>query len=408
MKTILFIYKVIIFLIFPPVLSFIYFFIEYIKKRRVLIFSLVMTIFLTNVVPMFDLVHTYKNFQYLKQLEVVGIFKIGLYHRLYYELYKLNFDFSTVYILAVFIIVLLWNKTFLNLKIDRRKIVFFYIIFWTTLYYRLILDLTRYTMGMVIFCYILYTAKKYRTILLLLPICFHIALIIPYFLYILSIAIAKWKRTGHWLILIGVMIMLLKINENLLVGILVEITKNIMPSFSKKLDLYYLSRTISINYSEFTVSVLINYLLMVISSIFSIISLFFLLIKRESINNFQRNNIIFLILLEYLCFICYDNFILFERMFILLKLVFICCILDIFRVKINKIIGITILIFLVHYFYNIVYYYNIYYINKDVSSLKKGYSGTERLKELFYKNGLILLKNRKFTDEWLERWKSEN
>lgn len=185
------------------------------NKVNICIFSLLSSILLIYLPPLFDTIGTYNVFKSLMKVPLLKIMDIKQVDSLYYLPMliggRLNIDFYNIICVYYFIIIYMWLDIYRRLskfiKNTKKSYKYFFLcVFILSIPYRNITDLNRYTLASIIYIsgiidYYYSDFKIKPVIKLVLAIFIHVGMILPISILIFS-AITKKIKLNFYIYLI--------------------------------------------------------------------------------------------------------------------------------------------------------------------------------------------------------------
>ena len=394
-------------IITPSFFSFIYYIVRFFKapSKNSIFLAYTKASILILMIPMFDIVYTYNSFLYFKNLSMEDFFnyRLPIYHWFFY-LGKNFYSFWFIYFGIIIVIIQIWNKIYVinyqnTLKYTKLRY-FYFTIFLFSIWYRNILDITRYLLACVVYVYFiinfLYYRKGKKRIIIFIFI--HNSFIIFILLFYFIILLKKiGKNIKLLFFFLGFLILLLKLCEKkIYIGIKFLLGNNIN-AFTQRIDRYVIDKSEIFLILKNSRVELIKFSLMIITLI-----IFFKIILHI-FKNKKRANFFSILIIEFylIFFFLYDYYILNERIFILIYLLSINYFFyNLKCIKLNQIKVITSLV-IINYLFFTISYLNIFYLNNNLPHLIRVDDIKSNILKSVYQPNIVSIITNKYTEDWL-------
>ena len=317
--------NILILFLIPSFYSWLYYLFRFYKnpKKNLFYYSFISASILILMIPMFDIVYTFDSFLFIKDLSIKEFmkYKLPLYHYFYYFGGKF-FSFWNIYFIVIFLLIYIYNKAYVRSIKNNGSNEIIFLIFIFSLWYRNILDITRYTLACIvyIYCVLNYLNNKKGKYLIILSVFFHNSFIIFVALFYISIVIKKLKMNLNKFFIFCIFILIiLKIIENKLLIIIEKCSKYLSLNFYKRLNNYVLNKNNVLEILKNSEVETIKFLI-ILSTLIIFGIIFFNICKKN-----RNKKFIEILVMELYFFTLFflNSYVLNERLFILIYLLMI-------------------------------------------------------------------------------------
>lgn len=395
--------------IFPPFFSMIYFlkkFYENPKKNSLLLAISLSSIFCL-IIPMYDIIHFYNSYIFIKTLSLREFFFINktFYHYIYW-LGSVFLEYWHIYFIIISFILFVWNSIFIemiNLKNSCYK--YFFIIFLFSIYPREILDLTRYFLAIIVYLYFMVKFFKNRNTIFLFAIFIsffiHHSLIIFIILFYVSVFLEKFNPKLVNIVFISFILIGIKIFEKKILIFTAFSLKKISNPLSERITNYTINNNKLLNILKESRAESFKFFWIILILIILGFFILYLLSKKYILVSFLDYLLLETLILN---FFFIDKYVLNERIYIFFVILLIIWIIakPIVNKKYLKIFGI--IIFLNTSFFTL-YYIPAFYVKENVTHLSNVKTAKLEIYKSFYMPTFLTVFRTKYSDSWIEKWR---